>query len=137
MIFRPFFMYGSYQNKNMLFSRIINSIKTGKTINLTNKKGLIFNPIHVKDAAMFVYQAILDKKDFDLCNIAGQETTSLQNIVEILSTILEKKATINFPNGKETTLLGSIKKMKLFNFNHKIDLKTGLREMVSESIADR
>ena len=137
VIFRPFFMYGSNQNKNMLFSRIINSIKTEKTINLTNKKGVVFNPIHVKDAAMFVYQAILDKKDFDLCNIAGQETTSLQNIVEILSTILEKKATINFPNGKETTLLGSIKKMKLFNFNHKIDLKTGLREMVSESIADR
>ena len=136
VIFRPFFMYGSYQNKNMLFSRIINSIKTGKTINLTNKKGLIFNPIHVKDAAMFVYQAILDKKDFDLCNIAGQETTSLQNIVEILSTILEKKATVNFPNGKETTLLGSIKKMKLFNFHHKIDLKTGLSEMVGKNIAD-
>ena len=58
-------------------------------------------------------------------------------LLEILSKILEKTATINFPNGKETTLLGSIKKMKLFNFNHKIDLKTGLREMVSESIADR
>ena len=35
------------------------------------------------------------------------------------------------------TLLGSIKKMKLCNFDHKIDLKTGLREMVGESIADR
>ena len=40
VIFRPFFMYGSNQNKNMLFSRIINSIKTEKTINLTNKKGV-------------------------------------------------------------------------------------------------
>ena len=136
VIFRPFFMYGSNQNKNMLFSRIINSIKTEKTINLTNKKGLIFNPIHVKDAAMFVYQAISDKKDFDVYNIAGQEITSLQNIVEILSTILEKKATVNFPNGEETTLLGSIKKMKLFNFHHNIDLKTGLTEMVGKNIAD-
>lgn len=137
VIFRPFFMYGSNQNKNMLFSRIINSIKTEKTINLTNKKGVVFNPIHVKDAAMFVYQAILAEKDFDVYNIAGQETTSLQNIVETLSTILGKKSTVNFPNGEEATLLGSIKKMKLCNFDHKIDLKTGLREMVGESIADR
>ena len=136
VIFRPFFMYGSHQNENMLFSRIIDSIKTEKTINLTNKKGLIFNPIHVNDAAMFVYQAILDKKNFDICNIAGYETISLQNIVETLSTILEKKAAVNFTSGEETTLLGSIKKMKSFNFQHKIDLKTGLNEMISKIITN-
>ena len=101
-----------------------------------------YKPINIVAANIIMINAdsvfvVSDKKDFDVYNIAGQEITSLQNIVEILSTILEKKATINFPNGKETTLLGSIKKMKLFNFNHKIDLKTGLREMVSESIADR
>ena len=79
---------------------------------------------------------MLDKKDFDICNIAGQEIISLQNMVETLSTILDKKATVNFPDGEEATLLGSIKKMKLFNFHHKIDLKTGLTEMVGKNFAD-
>ena len=37
----------------------------------------------------------------------------------------------------EKLLTNSFKKMKLCNFNHQIDLKTGLREMVGESIADR
>ena len=38
---------------------------------------------------------------------------------------------------KKLRFLVQLKKMKLCNFNHQIDLKTGLREMVGESIADR
>jgi len=132
VIFRPFFIYGSHQNEKMLFSRIIDSIKNEKTIDLANKKGIVFNPIHVNDAARFVYQTLLDdKKNFDICNIAGYEKTSLRHIIEILSTILKKNPIVNFTNDEETMFIGSTSKMKSFNFQHQIDLKTGLNEMIS------
>ena len=132
VIFRPFFMYGANQNEKMLFARIIDSIKNEKTIKLANKKGIIFNPIHVTDAARFVYQAISDdKKKFDICNVAGLEETSLEHVVKILSKTLKKNPIINFTKEKETIIIGSTSKMKSFNFQHEIDLKTGLNEMIS------
>ena len=132
VIFRPFFMYGANQNEKMLFPRIIDSIKNGNNIKLANKKGIIFNPIHVTDAARFVYQVISDdKKNFDICNVAGLEETSLEHVVRILSKILKKNPIIDFTADRESTLIGSTNKMKSFNFQHEIDLETGLNEMVS------
>ena len=132
VIFRPFFMYGSNQNEKMLFPRIIDSIKNGNNIKLANKKGIIFNPIHVTDAARFVYQVISDdKKNFDICNIAGLEETSLEHIVRILSKILKKNPIIDFTTDRESILIGSTNKMKSFNFQYEIDLETGLNELVS------
>jgi len=136
-IFRPFFMYGSGQNELQIFPRMINSVKTGEKIQLANNLGLVFNPIHVFDAARFVLEILDNQIGFNIYNIAGKEKISLKNIIENITKILEKSSNIEILDSKEATVLGSTDKMNENGFHHKIDLNEGIKELILKKRDDK
>lgn len=133
-IFRPFFIYGSRQNNQMLFARIFDSVIKSKEIKLSNKKGLVFNPIHVFDAARFVLMTINKTEKFQIYNLAGNKKTTLHQIILDIGKIVKKKPIISFIDKKEDVVLGSIEKMKSIGFTHKISIQMGLKEMFTGNL---
>ena len=129
-IFRPFFMYGSKQNQLQIFPRMVESIKTKKKIQLANNLGLVFNHIHVFDAARFVLQTINNKSGFQVFNLAGEQKISLKDVVEKISNILKIPSEIEVINSNESIVLGSINQIKEMGFEYKINIDEGIRELV-------
>ena len=129
-IFRPFFMYGFNQNELQILPRMVESVKSKKKIKLANDLGLIFNPIHAFDAARFVLHAMDDKRGFQIFNLAGEKKTSLKEIVEKISKVLEIPAEIEISNSNESVVLGSINKIKETGFKYKISIDEGIKELV-------
>jgi len=133
-ILRPFFMYGSTQKNSMLFSKMIDSINSGKEITLANNVGLILNPIHMHDASRFISLLLETTKKFKIYNLAGSQEVSLNLIIKQLGKILNKKPNIKTVQKNEDIVLGSIKKMNSINFKHNIMLNQGLKEMTTGKI---
>ncbi len=129
-VLRPFFIYGSSQNKQMLFSKILDSIINKKEITLGNNKGLIFNPIHVYDASKFILSLMNNTKKFQIFNVCGNENITLHDVTTEMGKIMKIKPKLKNIKKKEDVVLGSIKKMKSINFEHKISIKSGLNEMI-------
>ena len=133
-ILRPFFMYGSTQKNSMLFSKMIDSINSGKEITLANNVGLILNPIHMHDASRFISLLLETTKKFKIYNLEGSQEVSLNLIIKQLGKILNKKPNIKTVQKNEDIVLGSIKKMNSINFKHNIMLNQGLKEMTTGKI---
>jgi nucleoside-diphosphate-sugar epimerase len=131
-IFRPFFMYGSGQNEQQIFPRMINSIKMKEKIQLANNLGLIFNPIHVFDAARFILETVENQSGFNIFNIAGKEKISLKDVVDKISKKIGSTGNIEISNANEATVLGSIEKMEKINFEFKINMNDGIEELISK-----
>ena len=131
-IFRPFFMYGSKQNKLQIFPRMVDSVKSKKKIQLANNLGLIFNPIHAFDAARFVLHVLNDRTGFQIFNIAGEQNTSLKEVVEKISLILDIPAETENVESNESVVLGSIDKIKDSGFEYRINLDEGIKELVTK-----
>lgn len=87
-ILRYFFIYGPNQRKEMLFSRLLKSVKENKPIFLKGENGFSFNPIYVEDAALMTVESIF-KNTPRLLNIAGVEIVTLKNVVDKIGLILE------------------------------------------------
>jgi len=132
IILRPFFIYGSKQRKEMLISKMFSAVETNGKITLSDSEGLIFNPIHVIDAARFTLESIDKKTGYDIYNLAGNETTSLYHIVDKISKLLKKSANIENVEGKKPTVTGSIKKMVSTGFKFEINLEKGLKECLNK-----
>ena len=127
-------MYGSTQKNSMLFSKMIDSINSGKEITLANNVGLILNPIHMHDASRFISLLLETTKKFKIYNLAGSQEVSLNLIIKQLGKILNKKPNIKTVQKNEDIVLGSIKKMNSINFKHNIMLNQGLKEMTTGKI---
>ncbi len=132
VILRPFFIYGSNQRKEMLISKMFSSVETNGIITLSDSEGLIFNPIHVSDAARFTLESIDNKTGFDIYNLAGNETTSLFEVVDKISKLLKKSANIQKVDGKKSTVTGSIEKMISTGYKFGITLENGLKECLNK-----
>jgi len=129
-VLRPFFIYGSSQNKQMLFSKILDSIINKKEITLGNNKGLSFNPIHVYDASKFILSLMDNTKKFQIFNVCGNENITLHHVTTEMGKIMKIKPKLKNIKKKEDVVLGSIKKMKSISFEHEISIKSGLNEMI-------
>ena len=130
VIFRPFFIYGSNQPESRLFSNIISNLKNGSVIKLANGKGLVFNPIHVYDAAKFTWFALQHGKGFDVYNMAGPQIVTLADVVDEISKLLSVRPNIDNMNSMEDVIIGDINKMMLTGFKHEMDIRNGIKEMI-------
>lgn len=86
-ILRPFFMYGRGQKRSMLIPRIFDRVRTAEPINLVGNEGLIFNPIHVTDAAAALCAAVIHPPK-KIVNLAGPKIYSLRLVAEIFGQFL-------------------------------------------------
>lgn len=114
IVFRPFFMYGPGQNRNMLIPRLMDSILLGKPIILLRENGIRINPIYIQDACKAIEASIFLKVTdaFNIFNIAGPEILSLRNICNEMGRFLNTKPFFhNEPDGPGD-LIGDISLLK-------------------------
>ena len=130
VIARPFFIYGKGQQKSMLIPRLIENVKSGKSIKLTSKNGLKINPIHVDDAALAFQKMIYLKGEF-LFNIAGNEFQSLKSICKIISLKTKREPVFEIINGDQNHLIGDNSLMKKLLCTPSITLSNGINEMIN------
>ncbi|MBK7588377.1 MAG: NAD(P)-dependent oxidoreductase [Bacteroidetes bacterium] len=90
IVFRPFFIYGKRQKKDMLIPRLVENINQGNEIKLEGEHGLRINPIHVQDASDAILQSF-DLNGSYTINLGGDEVLSLKQICEIIAQKMDKK----------------------------------------------
>lgn len=83
LILRFFFVYGAEQGKTMLIPRLVESVASGKPIQLQGADGLRINPIHVDDAVRGISRCT-ELRQSETINIAGPDTLSLRQIGEAI-----------------------------------------------------
>ena len=130
IIVRPFFIYGKGQKSNMLFSAMINNVKSGNTIFLNQNKGLIFNPVHSDDAADFIHYCLTGEfSGLNIFNLFGPNEVSLYDVVSEIESVSGIKAKISVKDEQVNYLTGSTVN---HDFKSKVTIKVGLKPMLSD-----
>ncbi len=132
IIFRPFFMYGENQSKDMLIPRLINNIINHKTIILNGENGIKINPIYIEDAAAAFASALsIDNGEY-IFNIAGDEVVSLKEICEKIADIVNKKVLYDIKEANQNDLVADTKLMKERLSIPKISIEKALKRVIKE-----
>lgn len=88
-VLRPFFIYGPHQDRSMLMPRLIDNLASGGEIRLDSPDGMVFNPVHVVDAASVVIASIGIEAS-RIINVGGPERITIGEFVRIAASRLEK-----------------------------------------------
>lgn len=78
-VLRPFFIYGPGQSGEKLIARLIQSVKTGNSIQLMGNNGLRINPIHVDDVGEAI-RVLISADGINALNLAGPDVVSIRTI---------------------------------------------------------
>jgi UDP-glucose 4-epimerase len=104
-VLRYFFIYGSDQRKEMLIPRLMENVLQNKSISLQGEEGIKINPIHVEDAALATYFAIL-KDNSAIYNISGPEILSLRSIANLMGNFYGISPVFSTLDGSPKDLIG-------------------------------
>lgn len=125
VILRPFFIYGPHQKKEMLITRLINSVIEGKPIRLLGNEGIRINPVHVDDVVVAIHRA-LGLIQSAVINIAGPDHLSLRGIAEIIGELTDKAPVYEYETSLASQdILGDIQKMTELLGAPKVPFKEG------------
>ena len=132
VIFRFFFVYGPGQ-REMLVHSLLERVMTGAPIVVESDPGRRINPIYVDDASA-VFQPALELGRSDALNVAGDETVTISDLIELMERVTGKRATVDHavkpPPGD---LVGDNTRMKeLLGVRPRTSLVEGLRGTVSK-----
>lgn len=128
--FRFYFVYGENQKDKMLFPRLINDIKEGKTIKIGSLDDIKINPIYKSDAAYYVYLAMKNVMSTEVFNIAGDEIVYISEIAKKMAQVLKTKVNIEYEDKQQKNILGDNSKMKKYFGHPKIMLDEGISKMI-------
>ena len=126
---RPFFIYGAKQHNSMLLPRLVNSVLSGKEINISGTSGLKINPIHVKDASLAL-KAAMQVNLQGIYNICGREIVTLTEICALVSQIVKSTPNYNYISAVEESIVGCNKKMISDLHSPTVNLETGIKELI-------
>lgn len=108
---RFFFAYGEGQRQNMLIPRLVDSVRSGRPIQLKGESGLSINPVHVSDAVRAVLKA-MSLKESQKVNIGGPDVLSLRRIAEIIGDAMGREPVLDVqPLAGNADLIGDISRM--------------------------
>lgn len=87
VVLRPFFVYGTGQQRGMMIPRLADTIARGDTITLNGTDGMLLTPTHASDAAAAFCQALrlTGAVTIDVC---GPETLSLRRVCDTLALLV-------------------------------------------------
>lgn len=88
-LLRLFFMYGKGQKRSMLMPRLVDNVNEGRPIRLTEKGGIVINPIHVSDVVN-ILNGLMNSTGSYTYNVAGPEHLNLKQITDIIGNKLGK-----------------------------------------------
>lgn len=89
LIFRPTLVYGSGNNRNL--NRLIRLIKKSPLIPIPQKGNIKFQPLFIDDLINILIQAITSKKKNKVYFVAGPNSYSFNEIVDLISKTFSKK----------------------------------------------
>ncbi len=124
---RFFFVYGPFQNKNMLIPRLVDNIINSKPIILQGTKGIKINPIYVTDAVNAIEKCFLLKGSHKI-NIAGPDILSLSQIAKIIGNKVKKSPKFVLRNERANDIIGDIKKMSSILYKPEIAFEAGIEK---------
>jgi nucleoside-diphosphate-sugar epimerase len=134
IVLRYFSVYGPGQRPDMAYSKFINSIANGKTIDVYGDGKQVRSNTYISDCIQGTLGALFSKETSGVYNIAGKEQRTVLESISIIESILEKKAQINFMNGvpgDQYKTKGDINKAKsAFGFDPVTTLEEGLSHQV-------
>jgi len=128
-IIRPFFIYGSGQNRSMLIPRLYDKVSNSEPIELQGQNGIKINPIHVRDAAQTVFE-LIHKPQSMTFNMAGSEVLSIRQIVEQIGEYLAKSPNFDFVDGEPKDLIADISLMRSRLYQPKCTFTASLPDLV-------
>jgi UDP-glucose 4-epimerase len=111
VVLRPFFIYGSGQNRSMLIPRLMDNIVAGRPISLSGERGIRINPIHVEDAACSI-AAALSINGSATFNIAGPNVMSIHEICEGMGRYVGRTPVFHHQGGTSNDLIADITAMR-------------------------
>jgi UDP-glucose 4-epimerase len=110
-VLRFFFMYGKGQKRDMLLPRLLDSISSGRSVQLQGQDGFNFNPVSVADGVRAV-QACLGLEGHNVINVGGPEVLSLRAVANIIGSAVGREPFFeNSPEAIPRHLIGDITKM--------------------------
>jgi nucleoside-diphosphate-sugar epimerase len=107
VILRPFFIYGPGQRKDMLIPRLIESVRSGRPIELQGPEGLRLNPVFVEDAVIAFARA-LHVEGAHVMNVAGPDVLTLREIGESIAALLGTEAKFVRREGTPDDYIGTM-----------------------------
>lgn len=128
--FRFFFVYGTGQKDNMLFSRLIANIREKRPVCIGSLNDIRINPIYKTDAAQCVYKALRNTQGNQIFNIAGKEVAALGNIVRILAQKMGTDVQVNYEDKGQRDLIADIRKMQNLLWIPQITLDEGVEKLL-------
>ncbi len=128
-ILRPFFIYGAGQSPDMFLARIAGKIVRGEPIQLTGQDGLVFNPVHVSDAAR-AFAAALKRDVAGVYNIAGTDVATLASAAEKLGAMIGRPPVFERLDGDAMHMVAETRRMERDLMPPTKTLADGLGELI-------
>ncbi len=129
IIFRLFFVYGEGQKKNMLFSRLVNSVKQKKEVEIHSLQDIKINPIYKEDAARCIYAAI-NCKGSHIFNIAGLEELGIGEIVHMIGKEVGIEPKIRYLDDGQKNIVADNQKMLNELWIPQVSMADGIKRIV-------
>ncbi len=129
---RLFFVYGAGQKSGMLVPGLIRKVMRGETITIQGNPGLRMNPVYVADAVR-VFEPALSLSQTAIINVAGAETVSLTELVDVIQACTGRHTTVNHAESDATgDLVADITRMNtLLGVTPQIGIREGIQRTVN------
>ena len=125
---RYFFIYGPQQKETMLMRRLVGNVKARRPLTLQGENGMMFNPVHVSDAAEATIAATR-KNLSGIFNIAGPDLTSIREVGELAGALTGAPPVFVQGEGKPNHLVANIDKMKNSLAIPKMGIRKGIMDL--------
>jgi len=131
-IVRPFFIYGPGQRKEMLFPRLIQSVRAEQPITIQGEDGVRINPIFVEDAAEIVVKILSSDSNIGIVNVSGFEILNIRQIASAIGGVVGVSPRfINSGDAPPDVVSDTSLMEEVFGKAH-TNIVSGLKKMISE-----
>ena len=131
VVLRLFFVYGPGQGQ-MLIPSLARRVLAGETVTIEGNPGIRINPIYVDDAVRTLERA-LEYESSLLCNVAGDETLTLIDLVSMLGEIAGREPrVVHTPAARAGDIVGDTTRMRReLGVTPSVSLRDGLARLVA------
>lgn len=101
VILRPFGIFGRFQKTGLLIPNLIDALKTGKEITITNKNSKR-DYLYIDDFVNLVKKVLQNNYKFEIFNIGTGTSHSFEQVIKTIEKITKKKINISYNTDKKT-----------------------------------
>jgi UDP-glucose 4-epimerase len=101
VILRPFGIFGRFQKTGLLIPNLIDALKTGKNVVVTNKNSKR-DYLYIDDFVSLVKKVLQNNYKFEIFNVGTGRSHSFEEVVKIIEKISKKKLNISYDTDKKT-----------------------------------